>query len=72
MSEIRLAHWDHPTLTIIGINVLIFTKIQQHLGKNRFVFGNACFLFMKFLALIKSGYCKPEKHKALDIFFRSW
>ena len=50
VAEISLTHWDHPTLTIIGINVLIFTKIQQHLEKNQFIFGNACFLFMKFLA----------------------
>lgn len=41
MAEISLTHWDHPTLMIISINVLIFTKIQLHLEKNRFIFGNA-------------------------------
>lgn len=33
MAEICLTSWDRPTLMIIGIKVLIFTKIQQCLEK---------------------------------------
>lgn len=33
MVETCLTQWDHPTLIIISINVLIFTRIQQHLEK---------------------------------------
>lgn len=49
MAEICLTHWNHPTLMIIGINVLIFSQRFSNLLKNRFIFGNVCFLFMKFL-----------------------